>query len=505
MPLTEYKGFIGPTYGTASIFVDAERAVNLLPEAGQGNTRSGLYYYARPGLKLATALNASIPQVTALYTTGSNTTYATQANGLYQLLNSGTAISSRLLGNLGAASYDRLSLTSSQTQLLIAQGNNGYIWNGSTVQQISVAGGNGWLGGSSVCQILGFFVVLGNGGNANKIYSSNLLDGLTYNAANYTLINSPDPPVAIITDQRQLLWVFCQRHVEVYGINPTLTGFPFSSISGAQMQVGLLARLSLVSMDNTLFWLGCDDRGIGGIYRANGFTPAKISTPAVDQAISSYARLNGFSQLQNAEAYCYRNNGHECYVITFPLSDASLGQTWCYDASTEMWTEVSYWNAVLGIDQAHRARVHTYNAAWNMHLVGDYATGNVYEQNSAFYDDFASTGGQFIRRMRTAPVILATGARMFFKSFQLEMQVGDVLKNAAGELISPSVDLSYSDDGGRRYHSDMNLSTGQLGQFQTRVRANQLGSGFQRNFRVVQTDPVPTAWTGAWLDMSSAA
>jgi len=501
MPLTDYANFIGPSYQTASQFVDSERASNLIIEAGQGNTRSKLFYYARPGLKLATPLNASIPQVTALYTTGSNTTYATQANGLYQLSNGGASLSSRLLGNLAAASYDRLSLSSSQTQLLIAQGGSGYIWNGTTIQQITSAGGNGWLGASSVTQILGFFVILGIGANANRIYSSALLDGLTYPAANYALINSPDPPVAIITDQRQLLWVFCQRHVEVYGFNAALTAFPFSSISGAQMQVGLLARLSLVSMDNTLFWLGCDDRGIGGIYRANGFTPQKVSTPAVDDAISSYARANGFSQLQNAEAYCYRDGGHEYYVITFPLNDQSLGQTWCYDASTDMWTERSYWNAPLLIEQAHRARVHTYNAAWNMHLVGDYASGNIYEQNSAFYDDFQSTGGQFIRRLRTAPVILATGKRMFFKSFQLDMQVGD----AANYLTAPSISLSYSDDGGRTYKSERTISTGKIGEYQTRVRDNQLGSGYQRNYRVIQTDPVQTAWTAAWLEMSAAA
>ena len=40
MSLTEYPGFIGQTYTAASLHVDAERAINLLPESGQGTTRS---------------------------------------------------------------------------------------------------------------------------------------------------------------------------------------------------------------------------------------------------------------------------------------------------------------------------------------------------------------------------------------------------------------------------------------------------------------------------------
>ena len=491
MSLTEYPGFIGQTYTAASLHVDAERAINLLPEAGQGNTRSKLFYYARPGLALATQLDPTIKEVNALYTTGSFNSYAIQQRGFYKLVNTSGAISSTKIANLAPQNYDRLSLASSQSQLLIAQGNSGYIWDGSSLTAI---GDPGFLGGTSFTQIKGYFVGLGEGVYANRLYSSDLLNGLSWPGANYALVNSPDPPVAITTDQRELLWVFCQNHIQVYAFNSSLTAFPFSTIDGAVMQVGLLARLSLCAVDNTLFWLGSDDRGIGGVYRASGFTPQKVSTPAVDQAISAYVRVNGLTQLSAAESYCYRDGGHEFYIMTVG------GQTWAYDASTDLWTERSFWDAASGLEKAHLARNHTYNASWNMHLCGDYQSANIYQQDASFLDD----NGSVIRRRRTAPCLWTGGNRNFFARMQLDMQVGSLLRDDSGQIIAPQVGLRWSDDGGNTYRSQYLVSSGKVGEFQTRVIWRSLGSSFQRNFEVVQTDRVPTAWTGAWLDMSQA-
>ena len=87
---------------------------------------------------------------------------------------------------------------------------------------------------------------------------------------------------------------------------------------------------------------------------------------------------------------------------------------------------------------------------------------------------------------------------------QLDMQVGSLLRDDSGQIIAPQVGLRWSDDGGNTYRSQYLVSSGKVGEFQTRVIWRSLGSSFQRNFEVVQTDRVPTAWTGAWLDMSQA-
>lgn len=492
MSLVELPGFIGQTYQTQSLYVDAERAINLLPEAAQNaNTRSKIWYYARPGLKTVTTLDPAATQVSALYTTANDITYATQPGALYKLTNTGINIISNKLATIAPNVYDRLSITSSQTQLLVAANVNGYIYDGTSVTPISAPG---FLGGNSFCQIKGYFIGF-NGGN--KIYSSDLLNGLSWNALNFSLVNSPDPPVAICTDQRELLWVFCKKHVQVYAFNAALTAFPFSVIDGAVMQVGLLARLSLAAMDNTLIWVGVDDRGVGGVYVANGFAPQKVSTPAVDAALSNYAKLGGFSQLQQIESYVYRDGGHEIYVMTIPLQDKSKGATWCYDRTNNMWTERSYWNSTLSIDQAHLGRNHTYNTSWGVHLVGDYQSANIYEQNSNFYSD----PNTFIRRRRTAPVLWTGGNRNFFARLELGMQVGELtLPNDQ----APQVSMRYSNDGGNSYGQRISVSSGKVGEFQQRVIWRQLGSAFQRNFEIVQTDAVRTAWTGAWIDMSQA-
>jgi len=58
----------------------------------------------------------------------------------------------------------------------------------------------------------------------------------------------------------------------------------------------------------------------------NGYVPTRISTHAVENTLVN-------QKIDDAIAWTYQLEGHECYVISFP----SLDLTWVYDISTTMW------------------------------------------------------------------------------------------------------------------------------------------------------------------------
>ena len=98
----------------------------------------------------------------------------------------------------------------------------------------------------------------------------------------------------------------------------------------------------------------------------------RISNHAIETALSNYVRTD------DAYAFSYQSNGHSFYVISFPTDL----KTWCFDATTGMWHERSYYNSTDSVHEHHRAQCHCFFEG--EHLVGDRSNGKVYkfDQNS---------------------------------------------------------------------------------------------------------------------------
>ncbi len=79
----------------------------------------------------------------------------------------------------------------------------------------------------------------------------------------------------------------------------------------------------------------------------------------------------------------------------------------------------------------------------------------------------------------------------------LERGVGTL----SGQGEEPVVMLSFSDDGGKTFTTEMWAKIGRLGEFDFGVEWNCLGSFFQRIIRVRMTDPVSYTIISAAIDV----
>lgn len=294
--------------------------------------------------------------------------------------------------------------------------------------------------------------------------------------------NQPDPWVSFLLVHDQL-FLFGTRTTDVFW-NAGTSPFPFQPVDGVSIPQGIVAPWSVAELDNAPIWLGQNAAGAGILFRANGYTPERVSKFAFEQAISRYTTI------ADAEGESFMVDGHWFYVITFPTAKAS----WMYDASNGEIVKVGYWNPRLGTYEASRLRGHAY--AGGVHYVGDRQSGTIYTMSSSVSTEMDGNG---IRRMRRTPVLTSEGVRLFFRSLQVDLEAG--LGLSSGQGSDPEVMLRWSDDGGKTWSNEHRLSAGPLGQYQTRAMLDRLGSSRQRVFELATSDPIPFRLVDAYIDV----
>lgn len=235
---------------------------------------------------------------------------------------------------------------------------------------------------------------------------SGLLDGVNWDPLDVSQISTvADNVISMIVDHREV-WLFCETKTVVY--QDTGAVFPFEPISSGFIEQGCTAAFSPCRLDNSIFWLGQDERGGSVAWRAKGYTPDRVSTHAIEYAWAQY------SIVSDVVSWTYELNGHAFWVLQFPTANA----TWVYDASTQMWHKRSYWNLTTGTDDAHLGICHVY--AFGKHLVGARNSGKIYEMSDAYYDD----AGNPIRRKRVSPPIGDGTKWIPWNELQLLMEPG---------------------------------------------------------------------------------
>jgi hypothetical protein len=236
----------------------------------------------------------------------------------------------------------------------------------------------------------GYFLLLK--ARSNEFRCSSLEDGLTWDSLDVAQRNQSTDEVRTLAVSHREIWLLGSRSTEVW-YDSGDADFPFAPIVGATLDVGIAAPWSAVVLDNTLFWVGADSRGVGIVYRANGYTPARISTHALETALTRLGRLD------DLYAYAYQEDGHTYYVLYD--NALRLPKTWVYDCATQMWHERAHWDEALMRWRPHVGRCHAW--AFNRHLIGDRTSGIVYAQSLDVYDEDISTA--VFPTVTPAPVI----------------------------------------------------------------------------------------------------
>jgi hypothetical protein len=375
-------------------------------------------------------------------------------------------------------------------------------------------------GGNTVDTVDNYFVY--NRPNTQQFGASDALSPISPALSFASKDGSPDNLVSIIVDHREV-YLLGETSSEVW-IDVGAIPFPFQRIPGTSTQHGIAAVFSMARLANSFAYVSRNNRGQGMIVQMNGYIPQRISTHAVENTL-----VNKY--IDDAIAYTYQLEGHECYVVTFPTIDL----TWVYDVTTQMWHK---WLSVDNANVYHRHRSNCSAVFQNMVLVGDYANGKIYELDLNTYTD----DGNEIRRLRRAPHLVADLQRQYFDEFQIQFQpgvgtTGFYKLGADINIFSPYVILPYaslvigaldnvilgnkntindtdvttypqamlrwSNDGGSTWSSEYWVTIGSMGRFKNRAIWRRLGMARDRVFEVVITDPVKAVIVSANLKAST--
>jgi len=443
--------------------------VNLYPVAAeQGKETTALY--GTPGLDLfATAGNGPIRNC---FAATNERSFAVSGSDLYEVLSNGTTSS---LGTLDQSS-GIVSMAENGFQLAICDGVSVYIFTYATDVFEKVADLDLPTAGT-ICFIDGYFVI--NKNDTGSFYISGLYDGTSWDALDFaTAESSPDRLVRVYSAIGQL-WLFGARTAEIW-TNTGDSAFPFERISGAKMEMGCLAPHSVVEFDNSIFWLGTDHNGSGIVYRAQGFTPSRISTSAIERLIQDTA------DQENIRAYTYQEDGHSFYVIT----GGSLSTSLVYDLTTQVWHERAYKNE-FGEYEQHLANCHMFS--FGKHLVGDRRNGKIYDMSIHIFSD----NGDYITRERIYTHISDENKRIRYNKLEIGFETGVGLQSGQGS--DPMVSLQLSKAGARTWSDEYTTSIGAVGNYRAKAVFRRLGISEIMTFKIKISDPVKVAITGSYL------
>jgi len=537
---------LGSTYVARSVNAADARMVNLFPEIVPEAGKEPAFLNRAPGLELLATIGSGPIRGVWAFSPQDGVAFVVSGTELYKINNSYTAT---LLGTV--AGSGPVSMSDNGTQLFIAANGPSYIYNNTTNAFGQITDPD-FPGAVTVCYLDGYFVF--NEPNSQKLWVTALLDGTSIDPLEFASTEgSPDGLIAVAANFREV-WAFGTNSIEVW-YDSGATDFPLQRIQGAFNELGCAAPYSVAKMDNGMFWLGRDRRGQGMVYRANGYTGQRISTHAVEWQIQQY------SDISDAIAYTYQQDGHSFYVLIFPTGNA----TWVYDAATGAWHERAGW--VNGDFTRHRSNCQM--AFNNQIVVGDYANGNLYAFDLDVYADNGSIQ-KWLRSWRALPTGQNNLKRTAHHSLQLDCesgvglnlypgydsenidtesglnlvaeyvqtflatQSGVTLTTEAGdgfeplgqyelsdtditgyEIVTnsysaapgynPEVMLRWSDDGGHTWSNEHWSPVGKIGVYQQRVFWRRLGMTLKLRDRVYEvsgTDPVKTVIMGAELILS---
>lgn len=224
------------------------------------------------------------------------------------------------------------------------------------------------------------------------------------------------------------VWLLGETAYEIWintGGDGTFAGsFPFQLYPTGFGNWGCAARWSVATIMNELFWVSQDKFGHGLVMRGQGLAAQRISTHAIEFEISQYPVIS------DAVGYCYQQQGHAFYVLSFPSAHNGRGATWVFDTTTGEWHERCFIDE-NGIEYRHL--VASAAGAYDKVFAGDWRNGNLYIFDLDNYTD----NGAPIKRVRSFPhqIDLEANRRVMYHQLIAQIQVGSPSNASPAQTI----------------------------------------------------------------------
>ena len=466
------------SYESKSLSFSAQRLVNLYWEsAPDDSTKSQGVLFRRPGQKLFSQPTIDLGSgpvspgtVRGAHVLGATPYYFIGVK-VFIINPNGTFVECTGDDIIGA---DIIDTADNGLQIAVASGGAGYIVEGTTVTRITDEGFNPV---SSVTFQDQYFIW--SESDSGRIFISPLLQGLgPYGFDFATAELAPDNLVKVFSDKDDLFLMGVNTIEPWFGSGDV--DFPFDANPGAAIEYGLVARDTVKKLDNTLMWMGSDQRGGLTVYRMGGYSPQRVSTHALE------AQWEKAENIDMSFAFTFRMEGHNFYVLTIP----DFG-TYVYDGATNLWCEWQTkgrkdWNAI--------GLVYAYGRL----LVGDRRTNEIFELSPSFYKDDDAA----IEWEATSPPVHTPNNAIARHNF-LRVDVGAGVGLTTGQGSNPEFFLQWSDEDGQRFGPKKVMNMGKRGETTTRAYKRNLGKSRSRIYRISGSDPVPLSIIGAYLEIEN--
>jgi hypothetical protein len=364
----QYPGFIGATDQLTARTVNAERTINWYPEIATGTPKAKVWLAPTPGLDPFVVLGAG--PVRALYAEEGRC-FAVGGSHFFEILASQMFVYRGSVG-MDARPATIVSNGSDGHQLFIVSNGDGVIFNLDSNLFTPITAPDFPRPCSMGAFVDGYFLALQ--ANSDRFQISALEDGLTWDALEVAQVSQTTGIVRALVPVHREVWLLGTSMTTVWA-DIGDPDFPFAPIPGAFIEQGIAGLDAWTQTDNALFWIGQNADGGRVCYRAQGYTPQRVSTHAVEQA------WHALPTVADAIGWSYQDRGHAFACWYLPHAET----TWVYDTATQAWHERALWDPTLLEWTPHLARCHAF--AFDRHLVGDRSSPAVYMLDAATYTD----------------------------------------------------------------------------------------------------------------------
>lgn len=445
------------------------RLINAYAEPLSSGARNQYRWVRTPGLRPQTTVGA-LPCRGAIIV--GSVLYAVVDDKAFSVTKAGAVYSiTELTGTVGGSGNVIMARNmAADTQILIVHSDGMTLIEGGTAADFSDAD---LPAANSVTFMDGYFFVTSADG---RVFASAINDS-TFSAIDYaTAESSPDGLVRAVAFGRDLLLMGTST-IEFWGNTGNATGFPFSR--GPAVPVGLFGPYAVAGMESgfpePLMWVANDRT----VRRLVGYNPERVSSSVLERL------LEQVTDPTTLEACAYVANGHAFWALSSP------DWTWEFDLSTNAWHERKSYGA-------NRWRAHQTVNAFDQWMAFDRATANLFKIDGSF------------KREGDQPLIWEVWSTQTHRfpgriavnraSFDFVTGVGDD-RGISPIETDPQVSISWSDDGGRTFGTELLRALGTTGQ-QTTVDVFRAGLTGQRGrqWKLKVSDPVEVSLMGGAMD-----
>ena len=332
------------TYRLSSAPASARRLVNCYAEYAQPDGKGPVILYRAPGIKSFADVGTGPIRGAAKF---QGQRYCVSGTALYRISAGGLGT---LIGTIPGSG--RVRMASNVSALVIVAEPDAYVWDGSTLAQITDT--DFTARGAGSVDFLDNYLLFREPGSG-RFFCSDLSSATSYDSLNFaTAEAAPDNLVGLIVDHREII-LGGEDSIEIW-CNAGSSGFPFARTGNGYIEQGVAAGDSMAKADQSVLWLANDLT----VRRLDGATAARISNHSIEQIIRSLPHVD------DAFAQVYTLNGHICYVLTFPSADRTL----VFDLTTREWYERDSY-------QMGRWRANAILTVGSQLLVGDCESGKV--------------------------------------------------------------------------------------------------------------------------------